>query len=103
MLPEPKKNLGKNEWALRALAAFSRISIWIAWPIVAGALLASWLEERYGLGQGGMLAIIGIAFIVSIIGVTRTARIEAAKMEDKIAGKPGDQDKNHDDQSGKSS
>jgi len=62
------------------MVLFARLSGWIAGPIIAAVFVGKWLDKRYHSAPWLFLAAVGVAFIISSIGIVR----EAKDMMDKI-------------------
>ena len=83
MESEEKNNLeGKNnneKWWLPAMKMFLRLSAWVAIPIILASFAGDWLDKRYGTEPWLLLALVGIAFIVSMIGLVKNTMEEYKK------------------------
>jgi MFS family permease len=55
---------------------------WILVPAVAGGLLGTWLDEKYGTAPWLFLLILGLSFIISIVGVARIALSEFRRIDE---------------------
>ncbi len=69
-----------SAWWQPAVFMFLRLSVWIAGPLIVALFLGSWLESRYGLKPWLSLAAIGLAFVVSMIGIVRVTIKEIKKI-----------------------
>ncbi|MFA5318550.1 MAG: AtpZ/AtpI family protein [Patescibacteria group bacterium] len=67
------------------LLMFSRMSGWIIGPVVLGIFLGKWLDRRYDTEPWLFLLTVGLAFIISMIGLVKDAfkEIEKLSKEDK--------------------
>lgn len=83
------KEGNKKAWWQPALIVFARMSGWIVFPVLAGLFLGKWLDGKLGTDPWLFLAVIGLAFAISVIGLVKTAREELGKMEEE------DKDKNN--------
>jgi F0F1-type ATP synthase assembly protein I len=83
------KEGNKKAWWQPALIVFARMSGWIVFPVLAGLFLGKWLDGKLGTDPWLFLAVIGLAFAISVIGLAKTAREELGKMEEE------DKDKNN--------
>lgn len=55
-----------------------RLSGWILAPVLMGALIGRWLDQKYGTQPRLFLISLGIAFVISMIGLIKNT-IEAYK------------------------
>lgn len=53
---------------------FFNLSAWLAGPIILALLVGNWLDERYATEPWGVLGLIGVAFVISNIGIAREGR-----------------------------
>lgn len=70
-------------WWQEPLSIFSRLSGWILLPLVVGTLLGRWLDTKYSSGSKWFLTVIGISFIISMIGLVVQAKKEFKKFPPK--------------------
>ncbi len=56
-----------------SLLMFSRMSGWIIGPVVIGIFLGKWLDERYNTEPWLFLTTVGLAFIISMVGLVKDA------------------------------
>lgn len=75
-----EKKLDKNYW-VEPLKMFSRLSAWIVFPVLFGALLGKWLDQKYNSSPRWFLIIIGLSFIISMIGLVKNTLEEYKKIE----------------------
>lgn len=78
-----KKNNFKKDDIMEALRISMRLSVWIAFPVVVGAILGKWLDRKYNSEPKWFLIIIGLAFVVSMFGMIRDALNEMKKIDRK--------------------
>ena len=62
-----------------ALLMFSRLSGWIIGPIILAVWLGKWLDKRYHTEPWLFLLCVGLAFIISTIGLVKDAYKEMDK------------------------
>jgi F0F1-type ATP synthase assembly protein I len=63
-------------WYAEALSLFSRLSIWIAVPVILATFLGKWLDRRYESEPWLLLLCVGISFVFSMGALMReVARI----------------------------
>lgn len=67
-------------WRL-PLILFIQLSGWIVAPVVLALLLAWWLEKKYHTDSWVYLLVVGIAFLVSMIGMVREGKAAIRQME----------------------
>lgn len=86
-----KKEGDKKAWWQPALIVFAKMSGWIVFPVLAGLFLGKWLDGKFGTEPWLFLSTVGMAFIISVFGLIKTARKELEDMD-----KSGHQEKNDD-------
>ncbi len=91
--PGKKANekISQAAWWQPAVMMFAKLSGWIAAPIIIALYLGKWLDKRYDSAPRYLLTCIGLAFFISMIGLTKEAIREYKKI-DRI-GKNGKIDK----------
>lgn len=62
------------------MVLFTRLSGWIAGPIIAALFVGKWLDKKYDSEPWLFLISVGLAFIVSSIGIVK----ESKKLMNKI-------------------
>ena len=79
------KEEDKNEapWWQPSLVLFGKLSGWIAGPIIAAIFLGKWLDKKYGTEPWLFLATVGVAFILSSIGIVRDSLREMKRIEEE--------------------
>lgn len=60
---------------------FSRLSAWIVFPVLLGALLGRWLDKRYNSSPRWFLIVIGLSFVVSMFGLIKNTLEEYKNIE----------------------
>jgi len=73
----------EKDWIL-ALKVFSRLSAWLAFPIVIGVFLGEWLDNQYNSSPKYFLIVIGLSFLVSIFGLAKNTLKEYKKLESDL-------------------
>jgi F0F1-type ATP synthase assembly protein I len=58
------------------------MSAWVAAPVLLGAFIGSWLDEQQGTEPWFFLGSVGVAFLISIIGLVLEAGKEIKKASD---------------------
>ncbi len=72
-------NMTKNPWWQESLSIFSRLSGWVLLPLVLGTLLGRWLDRKFDSDPKWFFIVIGVAFILSMIGLVIQAKKEMKK------------------------
>jgi F0F1-type ATP synthase assembly protein I len=70
----------KIPWWEPGMVLFTRLSGWIAGPIIAALFVGKWLDKKYDSEPWLFLISVGLAFIVSSIGIVK----ESKKLMNKI-------------------
>ena len=65
---------------------FFNLSAWLAGPIILALFAGNWLDDRYASEPWGVLGCIGVAFVVSNIGIVREARRMMKQLETEDKG-----------------
>ncbi|MEK7569187.1 MAG: AtpZ/AtpI family protein [Patescibacteria group bacterium] len=78
-----EKNAGNDAWWRPSLLLFASRSSWIVAPILVGILFGKWLDARCGTEPWLFLTSVGLAFAISIFGLTKNATDEYQKIENK--------------------
>ena len=73
----------KQAWWQPALILFAKFSGWIVVPVIAGAFIGKWLDNRYETEPWLFLALVGFAFLISMFGLIKNVAEEYRKIEDK--------------------
>ncbi len=83
----------KKVWWRDSILIFTKVSAWIAFPVVIALFVGKALDKHFGTEPWLFLALIGISFTLSLVGIYKTTKKEMKKMADKA----------NDDQNNKSS
>ncbi|MCK5320856.1 AtpZ/AtpI family protein [Candidatus Parcubacteria bacterium] len=75
------ENNSKQAWCQPALILFAKFSGWIVVPVIAGAFIGKWLDNRYETEPWLFLASIGFAFLISMFGLIKNVKEEYKKIE----------------------
>lgn len=70
----------KQVWWLPSIYIFSKATAWIAIPIIVALYVGDWLDTKYQSGNKWLLIIVGLAFILSMIGLIKTTIEEWKKL-----------------------
>ncbi len=78
------KSMDTNKaWWQQSLEVFSRLSGWVILPLLAGTLLGRWLDRKFDSSPKWFLIVIGVAFVISMIGLVVQAKNEMKKFPPK--------------------
>lgn len=84
---EAKNTAGKKQilkaWWQPSLVIFARFSSWIFGPVVIALFIGKWLDKKFGVEPVLLLITVGLAFIVSVAGLLKTAKEEYKKAGEK--------------------
>jgi len=75
-----EKKLHDNYW-VEPLKMFIRLSAWIVFPVLFGAMLGKWLDNRYNSSPRWFLIITGLSFIISMFGLVKNTLKEYKNIE----------------------
>lgn len=75
-----EKKTDKNYW-VEPLKMFGRLSAWIAFPVLFGALVGKWLDRKYDSSPRWFLIVIGLSFVISMFGLIKNTLEEYKKIE----------------------
>ena len=78
---EIKQNNPKASWWQPSLLVFTRLSAWIAGPVILGVFLGKWLDRKYGTEPWLFLLTVGIAFMISMFGMVKDTVKEINRIE----------------------
>ncbi|MFA6171524.1 MAG: AtpZ/AtpI family protein [Patescibacteria group bacterium] len=83
-LDDSKKKSKEKAWWTPALILFFRFSSWIAFPVLIGAFIGNWVDDKYNGGKSFYLFfLIGLSFFVSMFGLVREAGREFKRIEEE--------------------
>ena len=80
---KPSESNLEQAWWQPALILFVKFSGWIVVPVIAGALIGKWLDDRYNTDPWLFLTAVGFAFLISMFGLIKNVSEEYKKIEDK--------------------
>lgn len=78
------ENWDKNSqviWWQPALTMFIKLSGWIGFPIIIALFLGKWLDKKYNSAPWLLLACIGAAFVISMVGLVKETVSEYKKID----------------------
>ncbi len=76
---EKKKETTSQEY-YRILLLFVRFSGWIAGPVIVALVIGKMIDDKYESEPWAVLTAIGIAFIISLIGIVKETLKEYKKI-----------------------
>lgn len=71
----------QKPWWQEGVRLFLELSGWIVGPILAGVYLGKWLDEKYNSEPWLFLLSVGVAFIITNIGIIRQSLKSMKKIE----------------------
>ena len=71
----------KKAWWQPALIMFGRMSFWVVAPVVLALVVGRWLDRILDAEPWGLISVVGLAFVISMIGLVK----EASREYEKIA------------------
>ena len=78
---EKEKEKLAASWWQPSLLFFSKLSGWIAGPIIIAMFLGQWLDEKYGTDPWLFLLTVGVAFFISSFGIVKDSIKEIKRLE----------------------
>jgi F0F1-type ATP synthase assembly protein I len=78
-----KKNISDKPWWQPAIYTFMKLSGWIAFPILIGVFIGKWLDKKFNSDPWLFLLSVGIAFIISMLGLVKNTLKEYKKIADE--------------------
>jgi F0F1-type ATP synthase assembly protein I len=81
-----KENQSKEDtsWWQPGLVLVSKISSWIVGPIILSLFIGKWLDKKYQTEPWLFLLSVGIAFILSSVGIVKEAKKEIDRIEKEV-------------------
>jgi hypothetical protein len=67
-------------WWQEPVSIFSRLSGWILLPLIIGTIFGRWLDRHYKSDPKWFLIVIGLAFVISMLGLVIQAKKEFKKI-----------------------
>ncbi len=71
----------ESNWLGPAMELFAKISVWIAFPVILALFLGSYLDKRLENEPWSTIFCVGVAFIITNIGLVIETVKSAKKME----------------------
>jgi len=78
---DTKDKKTNNNLDAKLLFLFAKLSSWIVAPVLIAIFIGKWLDEKYNTEPLLFLASVGIAFIISMIGLIRNSISEMKKIK----------------------
>ena len=79
-----QKSKGEKEaWFQPGLLLFGRLSGWIGGPVIGALFIGKELDEKFSSEPWGFLLCVGIAFVLSSVGIVWEAQKAIKEIEDK--------------------
>lgn len=86
-LDNQSQNKQSTIWWQPAFVIFTQVSGWIAGPIILALFLGKWLDNKYQTSPWLFLTCIGLAFLVSSVGIVRITLDYLKKIETEVKQK----------------
>ena len=74
------EQINKKAWWRDALLVFTRVSVWIAIPVVCALFIGKALDAHYHTRPWLFLVSMALGFTTSLVGIYRTMIVEVKKM-----------------------
>lgn len=91
--PQQSSRQAGQAWWQPAVMMFVRMSGWIVAPVLLGTLLGRWLDEKYDTAPWMLVGTVGIAFVISMVGLVIEVTREYKKIEKDLNNKKDNQSK----------
>nr|AQS29747.1 hypothetical protein [uncultured bacterium] len=69
--PEPKIDKNSEMWWQPGLNLFFQLSGWLVGPLVGALFLGRWLDDRYQTKPWLFLLSVGVAFLITCLGIIK--------------------------------
>lgn len=76
-------NNQRAPWWQPGLILFTRLSGWIAGPVIIAVFIGKWLDRKYDSEPWLFVLTVGIAFLFSIFGIIRDSLREMKRIEEE--------------------
>jgi F0F1-type ATP synthase assembly protein I len=80
----------KKPWWQDSVMLFTQLSGWIGIPVILGVFLGKWLDQKYNTEPWLFLGTVGLAFVISMIGIVKEAGNAIKKIEQDLNIKKND-------------
>jgi F0F1-type ATP synthase assembly protein I len=82
----------KIPWWQPGIVLFTRLSGWIAGPVIIAVFVGKWLDKKYNTAPWLFLLTVGIAFAISMFGIVHDAMKEIKRIEKEDKNKKAKED-----------
>jgi F0F1-type ATP synthase assembly protein I len=79
--------INPKPWWSSAVMLFFRVSTWIAIPVIFALFIGKFLDKKLGTSPWLFLVCTFVAFIISIVGITKTTLKEMKKIQEEAEEK----------------
>jgi F0F1-type ATP synthase assembly protein I len=86
-------NDSEKSWWRPAFILFARLSVWIVVPVLIAVFIGKWLDQKYESEPWMLLITVGLAFVISMIGIVKNTISEYAKITNDSQKKLDEKDK----------
>lgn len=63
------------------LKLFFELSGWIAIPVIAAMFFGKWLDEKFATEPALTLVLVGVAFVITVIGIAKRGKKMMKEMD----------------------
>jgi F0F1-type ATP synthase assembly protein I len=74
MADNQDKRMAQKEFIRKGLMLFLELSSWLVGPIIAALLLGNWLDRHYQTKPWLFLVCLGVAFIITCLGIAKETK-----------------------------
>ncbi|MES2088250.1 MAG: AtpZ/AtpI family protein [Patescibacteria group bacterium] len=85
-----EQDSGKQPWWEPAVEIFSKISVWIAAPVIFALVAGKWLDTQFGTKPWIFLGLAAFGFLISIVGMIKTIQKFSNTIEKETPKKSDD-------------
>jgi F0F1-type ATP synthase assembly protein I len=78
---ENRNDQNRAPWWQPGLVLFTKLSGWIAGPVILGIIIGKWLDKKYGTEPWLFLISVGTAFFLSMFGIVHDSLKEMKRIE----------------------
>ncbi len=82
-----KDEQANKPWWQDSVMLFMQLSGWIGIPVILGVFLGQWLDRKYNTEPWLFLITVGLAFIISMVGIVKEATSAMKKIEQESKDK----------------
>ncbi len=86
------QNNPKTPWWIPGLTLFAKLSGWIAGPVILAVIVGKWLDKKYNTAPWLFLVSVGVAFIISIVGIIHDTLKEMKRIDKETNNKKKDKE-----------